>query len=110
MHQIDTAFSTPAPEKRANDLGCPTPPIAESKTEVEAPKNACILMMIKAYLAYPEFPARFYSRIGKTKILGDPVPESEPIPFGFRREAPTNDISERAAFGFMSRISRITHK
>nr|VFJ89573.1 MAG: hypothetical protein BECKLFY1418A_GA0070994_100821 [Candidatus Kentron sp. LFY] len=61
MHQIDTAFSTPAPEKCDNDLGCPTPPIAESKTEVEAPKNACILMMIKAYLAYSEFPARFYS-------------------------------------------------
>ncbi len=29
------------------------------------------------------------------------MPESEPIPFGFRREALTDDLSERAAFEWM---------
>nr|VFK46113.1 MAG: hypothetical protein BECKTC1821D_GA0114238_10289 [Candidatus Kentron sp. TC]VFK46694.1 MAG: hypothetical protein BECKTC1821E_GA0114239_10686 [Candidatus Kentron sp. TC]VFK60383.1 MAG: hypothetical protein BECKTC1821F_GA0114240_104517 [Candidatus Kentron sp. TC] len=56
------------------------------------------------------YEARFgYYRVGmeltcrKNKNSEKPVAESEPIPFGFRREALTNkDIAECAAFGFMS--------
>jgi len=45
-----------------------------------------------------------YLRIGKTKILKNPVPESEPTPLGFWREALTNkDTAERVVFGLCSR-------
>jgi len=36
-----------------------------------------------------------YLRIGKTKILKNPVPESEPTPLGFQREALTNKRHRR---------------
>nr|VFJ92047.1 MAG: hypothetical protein BECKH772A_GA0070896_100388 [Candidatus Kentron sp. H]VFJ93077.1 MAG: hypothetical protein BECKH772B_GA0070898_100388 [Candidatus Kentron sp. H]VFJ99927.1 MAG: hypothetical protein BECKH772C_GA0070978_100378 [Candidatus Kentron sp. H] len=40
----------------------------------------------------------------KEKFRKNRYPKPEPTPFGFWREALTNkDISERAAFGFMSR-------
>jgi len=46
------------------------------------------------------FMVSMIKRIGKTKILKNPVPESEPIPFGFYCYALTNkDTAERVAFG-----------
>jgi len=48
------------------------------------------------------------ARIGKTKILKNPVPESEPTPLGFRREALTNKKHSRTrSVRLMFRVLRV---
>nr|VFJ92914.1 MAG: hypothetical protein BECKLFY1418A_GA0070994_102715 [Candidatus Kentron sp. LFY] len=42
----------------------------------------------------------------KPESRGNPASKSEPIPFGFWREVLIDDISEHAAFGFMSRVQK----